>query len=163
MNLFKSFNSGLGQYMRKAAHPSGSVESSNPCRWRGKRLHHHGGDVCCVIVLLWMDSWHHKLNVCKKLYKNNPKMRLTALLSAPHWHAPCQELKWDLSTLLYVYTNTLSAYARPPWISPSLGKNMPIPSSETLALSLQFMNHAFTLEQSTATTLFSNARLMILQ
>jgi hypothetical protein len=32
MNLFKSFNSGLGQYMRKAARPSGGMESSNPCR-----------------------------------------------------------------------------------------------------------------------------------
>jgi hypothetical protein len=56
MNLFKFFNSGLGQYMRKAAHPLGGMESSNPLRWRGKRLHHHGGDVHCVFVLLWMDS-----------------------------------------------------------------------------------------------------------
>jgi hypothetical protein len=55
MNLFKSFDSGLGQYMRKAAHPLGGMESSNPRCWRGKRLHHHGGDVCCVFVLLWMD------------------------------------------------------------------------------------------------------------
>jgi hypothetical protein len=66
MNLFKSFNSGLGQYVRKAARPSGGMESSNPRRWRGKQLHHHGGDVCCVFVLLWMDSWRHELNVCKK-------------------------------------------------------------------------------------------------
>ncbi len=75
MNLVKSFNSGLGQYMCKAAHPSGGMESSNPRRWRGKRLHHHGGDVCCVFVLLWMDL---ELNVCKKGYKNNLKMRLMA-------------------------------------------------------------------------------------
>ncbi len=82
MNWFKFFDSSLGQYMRKAACPLGGVESSNPCCWRGERLHHHGGDVCCVFVLLWMDSWHLKLNVCKKWYKNNLKMRLTALLSA---------------------------------------------------------------------------------
>jgi hypothetical protein len=56
MNLFKYFDSILGQYMRKAARPSGGVESSNPRRWRGKRLHHHGDDVCYVFVLLWMDS-----------------------------------------------------------------------------------------------------------
>jgi hypothetical protein len=56
MNLFKSFDSGLGQYMHMTAHPLGGMESSNPRRWRGKRLHHHGGDVCCVFVLLWMDS-----------------------------------------------------------------------------------------------------------
>jgi hypothetical protein len=58
MNLFKSFNSNLGQYMRKAARPSGSMESLNPHRSRGKRLHHHGGGgggVCWLFVLLWMD------------------------------------------------------------------------------------------------------------
>ena len=56
MNLFKSFNISLGQYMRKAARPSGGMELSNLCRWRGKRLHHHGGGVYWLIVLLWMDS-----------------------------------------------------------------------------------------------------------
>ncbi len=74
--------------MRKAARPLGGMESSNPRRWWGKRLHHHGGDVGCVFVLLWMDSWHHQLNVCKKWYKNNLMMMLTVLLSAPHWCAP---------------------------------------------------------------------------
>ncbi len=56
---------------------SDGVDSSNPCRWRGERLHHHGDGVCWLFVLLWMDSWCHKLIVCKKLYKNNLKMRLT--------------------------------------------------------------------------------------
>jgi hypothetical protein len=56
MNPFKSFDSGLGKHMRKAARPSGGMESSNPRRWRGKQLHHHGGDVRCVFVLLWMNS-----------------------------------------------------------------------------------------------------------
>ena len=51
MNLFKSFDSSLEQYMHKAAHSLGSVESSNPHGWRGKRLHHHGGDVCCVLCV----------------------------------------------------------------------------------------------------------------
>jgi hypothetical protein len=36
--------------MCKAAHHLGSLDSSNPCPWRGKWLHHHGGDACCVIV-----------------------------------------------------------------------------------------------------------------
>ncbi len=35
--------------MRKAAHPSGGMGSSNPCRWRGERLH-HGGGVCLLFV-----------------------------------------------------------------------------------------------------------------
>jgi hypothetical protein len=56
MNLFKSFDSGLGQYMCKAARPSGGMESSNTRRWRGERLDHHGGGVCWLFVLLWMDS-----------------------------------------------------------------------------------------------------------
>ncbi len=77
MNLFTSFDSNLGQYMRKAARPLDGMESSNPRRWRGKQLHHHGGGVCWLFVLLWMDSWCHKLIVCKKWYKNNLKMRLT--------------------------------------------------------------------------------------
>ena len=75
MNLTKPFNTGLRKWMRTAAHPLGGVDSLNPRRWRGKQLNHHGGDVHCVFVLLWMDS---ELNVCKKRYKNNLKMRLTA-------------------------------------------------------------------------------------
>ena len=37
--------------MRKAAHPSGGMGSSNPRRWRGERLHHHGDGVCLLFVL----------------------------------------------------------------------------------------------------------------
>ncbi len=77
MNLFKFFDSYLGQYMRKAARPSGGMESLNPRRWRGERLHHHGGGDCWLFVLLWMDLWCHELIVCKKWYKHNLKMRLT--------------------------------------------------------------------------------------
>ncbi len=90
MNLFKSFDSNLGQYMHKAARPSGGMESSNPCRWRGKRLHHHGGGggVCWLFVFLWIDLWHHELIVCKKWYENNLKMRLTTLLFDPPRRAP---------------------------------------------------------------------------
>jgi hypothetical protein len=44
MNKKKSFNSGIGKNMRKDAHPSGGVDSSNPCRQMGW-LHHHGGGV----------------------------------------------------------------------------------------------------------------------
>jgi hypothetical protein len=50
------FNSGLGTNMRKAARHLDGVDSLNPRRWRGKRLHHHGGGVCWLFVLLWMDS-----------------------------------------------------------------------------------------------------------
>jgi len=35
--------------MGMAARPSGSMGSSNPCRWRGERLQHHGDDVCHVV------------------------------------------------------------------------------------------------------------------
>ena len=50
MNLSKSFNSGLGQYMRKATRPSVGLDLSNPRSRRGWRLDHHGGGVCCVFV-----------------------------------------------------------------------------------------------------------------
>jgi hypothetical protein len=63
--------------MRKAARHSDNVDSPNPRRWRGERLHHHGDGVCWLFVLLWMDLGRHKLIVCKKWYKNNLKMRLT--------------------------------------------------------------------------------------
>jgi hypothetical protein len=56
LNLTKLFKGGLGQYMRKAARPSGSMDSLNPRHWKGERLHHHGGGVCWLFVLLWMDS-----------------------------------------------------------------------------------------------------------
>ena len=55
MNLFKSFDGDLGQYMHKAACLLGGMESLNPRRWRGERLHHHGGGVCWLFVLFWMD------------------------------------------------------------------------------------------------------------
>jgi len=43
------FNSSIETHMRKAAHPSGSMGSSNPRRLRGEWLHHHGDDVCHVV------------------------------------------------------------------------------------------------------------------
>jgi hypothetical protein len=33
----------------KATHPSGGMDSSNPRRWRGERLQHHGDVVCHVV------------------------------------------------------------------------------------------------------------------
>jgi len=38
--------------MRKAVHPSGSMGSLNPRRWRGERLQHHGDVVCHVVCAL---------------------------------------------------------------------------------------------------------------
>jgi len=42
----KSIECGIRTSMRKDTHPSGGVGSSNPRRWRGKQLHHHGDGVC---------------------------------------------------------------------------------------------------------------------
>ncbi len=88
LNLTKPFDSGLEKWMCKAARYLDGVDSSNPRCWRGKWLHHHGGGVCWLSVLLWMDSWCHKLIVCKKWYKNKLKMRLTVLLFDPPRRAP---------------------------------------------------------------------------
>ncbi len=43
--------------MRKAAHPSGGMGSSNPRRWRGKQLHHHGDGVCHVVCAFLCSFW----------------------------------------------------------------------------------------------------------
>jgi hypothetical protein len=54
--LPKPFDSGFGTNISKAAHHSDVMDSSNPYRWRGKWLHHHGGGVCWLFVLWWIDS-----------------------------------------------------------------------------------------------------------
>ncbi len=99
MNLTKPFTSGLGKWMRKAARPSGSVNSLNPHRWRSEWLHHHVGGVCWLFVLFWMDSWRHELIVCKIWYKNTLKMRLTVLLFDPPTRAPYQHQASHFFTL----------------------------------------------------------------
>jgi len=50
LNLLNLFAGGIGTSMRKAAHPSGGVGSSNPRRWRGERLHNHGDGVCLFVL-----------------------------------------------------------------------------------------------------------------
>ena len=54
MILLKRFDVGVGKGMRKAAHPWGGADSSNPRCWRGWRLHHHGGVfVRLVVLFMW--------------------------------------------------------------------------------------------------------------
>jgi hypothetical protein len=55
-NQTKSFDSSLGKYICKAARSLDSVDSLNPHRWRNKQLYNHGGGVCWLFVLLWIDS-----------------------------------------------------------------------------------------------------------
>jgi hypothetical protein len=50
--LPKPFDSDLGKYMRQAARHLDGMDSLNLSRWRGKWLHHHGGGVCWLFVLL---------------------------------------------------------------------------------------------------------------
>jgi hypothetical protein len=50
LHLLNCFDGGVGKIMRKAVHPSSGMDSSNPHRWRGERLHHHGGGVCLLFV-----------------------------------------------------------------------------------------------------------------
>ena len=69
MNLFKSFDGGLGQYMRNATRPriySAGVAS---------------GSTTMVVMFVFCLC-------CCEWYKNNLKMRLTVLHSAPHWREP---------------------------------------------------------------------------
>jgi hypothetical protein len=52
LDLLNRFDGGIGTSMRKAAHPSGGVGSSNPRRWRGERLHNHGDGVCLFVLFV---------------------------------------------------------------------------------------------------------------
>jgi hypothetical protein len=51
LNLLIHFDGGVRKIMRKAARSSSGIDSSNPRRWRGERLHHHGDGVCLLFVL----------------------------------------------------------------------------------------------------------------
>ena len=51
LNLLNRFDGGIGTNMRKAAHPLGGMGSSNPRRWRGERLQHHGDVIVMLFVL----------------------------------------------------------------------------------------------------------------
>jgi hypothetical protein len=73
MNLTKSFVGNLRQNMCKANRPLGSMVSSNPRRFTGKQLNHHGGDVCCVFVVLCVVV---SLVVCKKVTEHNLKVHI---------------------------------------------------------------------------------------
>ncbi len=74
--------------MRKAAHPSDGMGSLNPCRWRGKRLH-HGGGVCLLFVQkMWRLVWLLSLVVCRQVPQDNLKIRVKTLLFAPPTRAP---------------------------------------------------------------------------
>jgi len=60
MNMLKSFDISLGQYMWKAAHPLGGVDLLNSRRPRGWRLHYHGdGDRCVFVLCVAVSSGHH--------------------------------------------------------------------------------------------------------
>jgi hypothetical protein len=51
LNLLNRFDGGVRKLMRKAARPSSGMDSSNPHRWRGERLHYGDVLVCHVVVL----------------------------------------------------------------------------------------------------------------
>jgi hypothetical protein len=67
MNLLNRFDGGIGTNMHKAAHPSGGMDSSNPHRWRGEWLHHHGDGVCLLFVQMCRLVWSSSLVVCRRV------------------------------------------------------------------------------------------------
>ena len=57
LNLLNRFDGGVGKIMCKAARRSSGIDSSNPCHWRGERLHHHGEVVgVCLLFVLFVPS-----------------------------------------------------------------------------------------------------------
>ena len=66
--------------MRKAAHPSGGMGSSNPRRWRGERLQHRGDvvyyGVCafCVVSDSWLVSRTRCAYILEVLQSGPPRL-----------------------------------------------------------------------------------------
>jgi hypothetical protein len=52
LKLLNRLDGGARKIMWKAARPSSGMDSSNPHRWRGERLHY--GDVVCHVVVLFV-------------------------------------------------------------------------------------------------------------
>jgi hypothetical protein len=99
--------------LRKAAHPSGGVGSSNPHCWRGKQLCHHGDGVCKVVcdfcAVLQLVTLQSGSSNVKNERQHNLKMRLMVLLFAPHWLAPYPLLPLPHQPLLPAAVSALVA------------------------------------------------------
>ena len=90
--------------MRKAAHPSGGVGSSNPRRLRGWRLHHHGDGVCQVFVSCVLVS----SGCCHSSYVDKYKrISLRWSLRVPHLPS---KLLWASSQISAVLKQCLENY-----------------------------------------------------
>ncbi len=86
--------------MRKAARPSGDVDSSNQHRWRGKQLCHHGDGVWKVVSAFCAVSQlvTHKSGstYVKNVPQHNLKMRLNCyFLSHTGVHHTCLHDEWN--------------------------------------------------------------------
>ncbi len=88
LNLLNRIDGGIGTNMRKAAHPSGGMDSSNPHRWRGEQLHHHGDGVCLLFVLFCAVSSDRRHSSYVDKYESNLKVGLLMKQSAPPRLAP---------------------------------------------------------------------------
>ena len=80
LNLLNRFDVGLGTNMSKTAHPSGGMGSSNPRRWRGEQLQHHGDVVyhvvCafCAVSDSWLVSHTHRTYFLEVLQSEPPRL-----------------------------------------------------------------------------------------
>ena len=97
------FDGGIGTIMRKAAHPSGGMGSSNPRRWRGERLHHHGDGVChvvcafCVVFDSWLVSRTRRTYILEVSQSGPPRLAPYQYQLLVHvlliWCCHCQEFR----------------------------------------------------------------------
>ncbi len=77
---------GTSRYLlRQKRSISTGMDSSNSCRWRGERLHHHGDGVCEVVGAFYVVL---QFVLCRRVSRNNPKVGLEALLCSPLRLAP---------------------------------------------------------------------------
>ena len=101
--------------MRKAAHPSGGMDSSNPRRWRGERLHHHGDGVCHVVCAFCAVSDLRLVSRTRQTYI------LEVLQSGPPRLAPYLPIYGIRNHQSHCSIDTVMGDLRPeinPWLGP---------------------------------------------
>ena len=96
MNLSKPLGGGLATNMCKATRPSGGMDSSNPRRLRGWRLHHHGGGVCCVLA-----PYHNMVVSYSYCWWQNQQCDKGTPLHRDPFHRP----HWCASVMLHMPPN----------------------------------------------------------
>ena len=121
--------------MWKTAHPLGGMDPSNPCRWRGNRLHHHGVFIlaCCLCFLCGL-VWLSSLVIYRQVWENYLKVRLWVWQSGPPRLAPYHlHITKSCYPNDYVDTYLKSDQLSPPRDVTNIGRMVPRGACESLS------------------------------